>query len=397
MVNLVGSIHVNTDDAHEIPFDSDVWLALVSGRRSVAEVSQRVASLLPDGDGSASPQAAGVGFLAGVARDAALPSCDWRIEAGWCDTSGSEDSFYRLEHYEQFGDALERPFPDSSGPDGKWFVLNRQGEPVACVDIDQFRLLTAGSDAWMPCGSKHTALVRGMELDAGQGEPTSLGLSVYLSKFNRKERFFVVADATGEESGELHEPSLHLTEGFRSRLGDAIGTEVPAHAWAAVDYHLNWLHAALQWKAGATHPYQRGELASRFAVGGVELVSGNQEDVDLIVSWTGVGGVAQVVFVEAKAYGSWANSQMGHKIPRLTAIVEQARSAGLDVEPRLVLSSPKRPVKLRTDDWPAWALTRDGGLRWMRLAAAGPRLGVERCDDSGLRSSTGGSWRFNEG
>lgn len=390
-VGLGSSIHISTAERHEIPIEGNVWPALVSGRMSIRQVADQVMSFVPDQRGVV-PVAEGVRFLADVARDAALLARAWRIEAGWCDTSG-EESFYRKELYGSFD--LSAPEDGASGQDGMWFVLAGD-DPLLCVDVDHRRVLAKSWTGWLTFDDARPEVAKMMRESADKGSPTSLGLPVLLSKFNRKERFFVVVDAVGGDIEELHEPSLRLTDAFRSRLEEAIGVPVPAHAWATVDYHLNWLHAGLQWKAGAHRPYQ-DEILSRRANGAVELVSGNQEDVDLIVAWTADDDTPYVVFIEAKAFGSWTNKQMGHKVPRLSAIVEHARGAGLDFTPVLVLSSPRRPSKLDAAKWPAWALSPDGNPRYMSLRTAGPRLGVERCDTNGKASAAGTSWQFNDG
>lgn len=207
---------------------------------------------------------------------------------------------------------------------------------------------------------------------------------MFLSKFNRKERFFVAVDAAGGDHEELHAPSLQLTDAFREKLEAAIGIPVPVHAWASIDYHLNWLHAALQWKANPGLLHEKTIRNDRFAADGLELVLRNQEDIDLIVAWTAPCGGLMVVLVEAKAYGRWTNKQVGHKVHRLVAIVDSARSAGLSFTPLLVLAGPTPPSqKLDTAGWPVWGQDKDGRPMFMELPVAGARLSVQRADDWG--------------
>ena len=54
----------------------------------------------------------------------------------------------------------------------------------------------------------------------------------HLRSFNRKERFILLSDALGKE---------RLADDFRTRVGDCIGVRVPADAYVAMDYHLDWL------------------------------------------------------------------------------------------------------------------------------------------------------------
>src|SRR5690348_8428986 len=90
-----------------------------------------------------------------------------------------------------------------------------------------------------------------------------------LASLNRKERFYLVGWALGN-------PTFRLSDEFRQQLGDQLGVVAPEHAFAAMDYHLDWLYAALAVAAHATDsgPYQND--------GGV---TGTQEDVDLLVAF----------------------------------------------------------------------------------------------------------------
>jgi hypothetical protein len=88
---------------------------------------------------------------------------------------------------------------------------------------------------------------------------------------------------------------------------------------------------------------------------GRRLVEGNQEDVDLVIA-TG----CDLVLIEAKAYGSWDNSQVASKLARLKMLhdfycelVQRAPSgqAVKAVNFHLLLTSPNRPAKL-AKFWP---------------------------------------------
>ena len=63
-----------------------------------------------------------------------------------------------------------------------------------------------------------------------------------LESFNRKERYFLIRQAVG---------GFKLSDEFRRELGNATGLAIPQDAFAAMDYHLDWLTAAL-------HAYERG-------------------------------------------------------------------------------------------------------------------------------------------
>lgn len=59
-----------------------------------------------------------------------------------------------------------------------------------------------------------------------------------LQAFNRKERYYLLAAALGV-------PCFTLADGFRKKLGALFGIEIPRDAYAAMEYHLDWLYAAL--------------------------------------------------------------------------------------------------------------------------------------------------------
>ena len=57
-----------------------------------------------------------------------------------------------------------------------------------------------------------------------------------MESFNRKERFLLIRQALG---------TFRLIDDFRTKLGRAIDLTIPQAAFIAIDYHLDWLAAAL--------------------------------------------------------------------------------------------------------------------------------------------------------
>lgn len=63
----------------------------------------------------------------------------------------------------------------------------------------------------------------------------------WLDCFNRKERFWLLREAIGPGFS-------NLSEEFRKKLFNALPTgvpDIPANAWWAFDYHLDWIAVAL--------------------------------------------------------------------------------------------------------------------------------------------------------
>src|SRR5690606_21627895 len=106
-----------------------------------------------------------------------------------------------------------------------------------------------------------------------QGDPAGMThpLIKRLVELNSKERFFLVAYALGN-------PGFQLGDKFREDLSAAIKVPVPEDAFCAMDYHLDWIHAAIE-----SHNMD-SDLANVWE-NHDGCVEGNQEDVDLLVAF----------------------------------------------------------------------------------------------------------------
>ena len=192
----------------------------------------------------------------------------------------------------------------------------------------------------------------------------------HLRSFNRKERFILLSDALGRE---------YLGEDFRQRLGDCIGVTVPADAYVAMDYHLDWLQMALYL---ADEPEPKGRIRND------DLVAGNQEDADLLVAFEGES-TTHLVLVEAKVETGWTNKQLKSKAERLARIFGEDRPGAHLTTAHYVLASPRPPSEnVSTDGWPSW-MTRQGRPLWMELKRPPGLRKVTRCDENGRPSASG--------
>jgi hypothetical protein len=115
-----------------------------------------------------------------------------------------------------------------------------------------------------------------------------------LQRFNREERFILA-------EWLLAPAPFALGKTARSQLANSLDSrsvsDVPEGAFVAIDYHLDWVYAALcihsgKRVAGGGGPHRRPE--------GSQLTA-NQEDIDAI-AWTAPDGTANIVLIEAKAY-----------------------------------------------------------------------------------------------
>ncbi len=404
-------MHIRRGDGHQAVLgDEEVWSRIIRGEVGVHEtVDQIVAALRrPEAPAQDSARSRIYAVIAATLTRSALFGLDWRCLWGIEDTSGPflpSDRAYLFDPYiDELADVRFGDGEVHGSPQKYWFLVDEQEHPLAAFDVDGFIHLADGSarelygqdqrSSQQVADELFTPVIRSQLPEVASGKPlrSGLGLPAILSAFNRKERLFLFGFAGGGlDEVELHAPGMRLDKDFRIALSRAVGLEVPEHAWSGIDYHLSWLHAALQWHRGAAWPLQQEHFPETLGIlgkGGV--VTGTQEDCDLVVAWA-MGERAVVVLVEAKGYGAWNNAQLMSKLDRLKHIRE---AAGPDVQVRIVLTSPRPPHKLHVSGWPDWALDEAQSPRWLPLPAPRLRLATQRCDASGVKSSQGEYWRI---
>ncbi|OGR14416.1 MAG: hypothetical protein A2341_04680 [Deltaproteobacteria bacterium RIFOXYB12_FULL_58_9] len=201
------------------------------------------------------------------------------------------------------------------------------------------------------------------------------GLVELLASFNRKERFFLVGTALGN-------PRFCPSDAFRHQLVTLFDLSIPKDAFVAMDYHLDWMHAALTLAFGASED-------------GVHVndgnITGNQEDVDLLFAFD-AGEMTHLLLLEAKAETGWTNKQMHSKARRFAGIFGEDGHRYPLVTPHLALVSPRPPQQIESERWPAW-MTRAGKPLWLELPVPGGLRRVERCDATGHASAEGSYFR----
>ena len=183
-----------------------------------------------------------------------------------------------------------------------------------------------------------------------------------LRDLNSKERFFLVGYALGN-------PTFKPGHEFRNALGTKLGLPIPEDAFCAMDYHIDWIHAALVASRHGVDAHYRND----------GLIMAQQEDVDLLVAFER-NGIVHLILIEAKAATAWTNGQAESKIERLKKIFGNDADRWSGVRPHFVLMSPTRPARLHTN-WPYWAV--DGNLQplWIPLPIPDSLLKVSRWDD----------------
>ncbi len=149
----------------------------------------------------------------------------------------------------------------------------------------------------------------------------------HIQRFNRKERFILVGQALGN-------PSFVLGREFKTKLADCLQRAIPDDAYCAMDYHLDWLFAALTWtyqgaRLGSAIPRNLNDVHPETTELTDLKVAGNQSDIDMLVVWVDERRRGQVVLLEAKGYTPWDPKQMRYKSARLAQSSAQTGAASL--------------------------------------------------------------------
>ncbi len=198
----------------------------------------------------------------------------------------------------------------------------------------------------------------------------------YLERFNRKERFFLLREALGDQT-------FRLDEGFINKLSCKIGFPVPPEAYVAMDYHLDWLQMALYLASESSPP---GLIPNP----NQDLVTGKQEDIDLLVAFE-ADEDTHLILIEAKGYTGWTNKQLCLKAKRLDRIFKDIPKS---IRYHFVMMSPYRSQQIKTKKWPDWMKPDDKPL-WLQLSLPKDQLKVTRCREDKASSKDGGYLRVD--
>ena len=146
-----------------------------------------------------------------------------------------------------------------------------------------------------------------------------------LIQFNRKERFHLLAGALGWQRTENK-----LDPQFSKKICEITGLELPPKVFLAIDYHLDWLHAALviagEGKSSSDvkwNPAKPAHFVFPRGPEGERQISRTQRDIDLLVAYDDPKAkVAQLLLIEAKFDTSWGNPQFKPGASFLPCVVQ---------------------------------------------------------------------------
>lgn len=153
-----------------------------------------------------------------------------------------------------------------------------------------------------------------------------------LKMFNRKERYWLLHNALGSNENF----TLPISCQFWETIKEFSGFSASATAdkiWWAMDYHLDWI-------AGAMRLYREGAASNKAKRIVANLITGSQEDVDLILAYQN-----NILLIEAKFDSSWDKRQNNSKNERMKALNEYATECGLPIIKQLYMS----PRSIKSD------------------------------------------------
>lgn len=217
--------------------------------------------------------------------------------------------------------------------------------------------------------------------------PTPEQIIQNLHDFNRKERDHLIKFALCGEKPPKPAISAHLWRLVRLEKGAK--RPLPRNMFLGMDYHLNWLYAALMVDR-SSKVKKIGDLSNKWKAPGnerefdevVRPIQPNQQDVDLLLVYYKKPKQIHIVLIEAKLTSGWDSAQFASKIARINAIkVEAENRLGRSVEQswRFYLASPANEgpsleqfSEENVQALPDWVAPQTNGKKKLRYIQYGP-------------------------
>ncbi len=198
--------------------------------------------------------------------------------------------------------------------------------------------------------------------------------------FNSKERFFLVGHILGNAS-------FKPCPAFRESITNALHIQLPESAFAAMDYHLDWLYASLHLAFNHNPEQLIFENKDR-------LIKGQQEDIDFLFAYE-ADDISHIILLEAKGVGGFTNKQIGSKADRFREIFGMDGKRWPGVKPHFAFVSPDRPSeRLQSSAWPIW-MKPNSVVPWIELPIPSGLKKVTRCNQRGKPDKEGQYWTIS--
>jgi hypothetical protein len=152
-----------------------------------------------------------------------------------------------------------------------------------------------------------------------------------LRQLNSKERFFLIGYALGNRA-------FYPSPEMRNDLQKAFSLKLPRSVFASMDFHLDWIFAALKLAFSRTKQ-------TVFPIE-IDCIKARPEDIDFLIAYDR-GKLCHIVLLEAKGVTGWSNSQMDSKAKRFQKIFGKKGDRWPGVVPHFALISPRRPNGLQ--------------------------------------------------
>ena len=217
-----------------------------------------------------------------------------------------------------------------------------------------------------------------------------------LRKFNRKERFYLIGMALGNQD-------FAISKEFTSLLRNTFkGSGIDFHdRWfAAMDYHIDWIYASLLLSSEAT--------ATAKTVDGIPVyprdkagkcITATQQDIDFVLAFgdEADASLTHLIMLEAKGATGWTNSQLSEKAERLAAIFgHEGKRWKYIALPHFVIISPRKPSKrLNVNGFPEF-MVPNGDLLWLEMPMPEGLQKITRCDDNTKETQHGNFWKVEK-
>ena len=96
---------------------------------------------------------------------------------------------------------------------------------------------------------------------------------------------------------------------------------------------------------------------------GITVDRGSSQEVDVLLAWE-LGATTVIAMMDCKDRSYWSNAQLDRMVTRMTALFGGDGRRHQGVVPLFLLMSDRRPRRVDTKRWPAWAVNDDGAAYW---------------------------------
>jgi hypothetical protein len=210
-----------------------------------------------------------------------------------------------------------------------------------------------------------------------------------LEALNRKERYYLLLEIIRENA---FKPSKRFIKSLRNKLVEPAITRSNLQ-FAAMDYHLDWIYAAL-YATTENIDLKVKQENTNVAVKNNGLVSGAQQDIDFIMAFSDEqSDVTHLILIEAKGVGRWNTKQLTDKGVRLKALFETYQlHKKVNVVPHFLYVSPSAPSKNQLKSDLPDLMIDPAKHHQMKLPT--PLVKVTRCMENGEQNKKGNFWKF---